>query len=183
MRRIVDIAALLVLAAVIAGVVWLRSERNREASLSAEVAAEVRRFEQEIQRRAATGTADVNARGWPVTVDPAWFGERPPRNGLVSPDRPWVEIARPEQSHLLHPEVRLAVDRSLAAFWYNPYQGLVRSRVPAALSDERALELYNRINRCALASIFQAEAEAPDAPSVLAPPLPVQAEADDNDAP
>jgi hypothetical protein len=157
MRRIVDIAALLVVAAVVVGVLWLRTTRQREVDLAGVVAGELARFQQEVLRRAATGAGDVNARGWPVTINPDWFGGRPPQNGLLSPDRPWVEVATPEQAHLMHPEVRLAIDRSLAAFWYNPYQGVVRTRVPAAVSDQGSLELYNRLNRCALASIFQAE--------------------------
>lgn len=157
MRRLVDIAAILLVAAVTVGVVYVRLDQQRDQATERAVRADVQRFGQEVQKRAATGETDINARGWPVTIDPAWFGGNPPQNPLLSADRSWVEVATPEQAYLLHPEVRVAADNTLAAFWYNPYQGVVRTRVPATLSDERALAMYNRLNQCALVSIFQVE--------------------------
>jgi hypothetical protein len=55
---------------------------------------------------------------------------------------------------MLHPPVRLTLDDRMASFWYNPYQGVVRARVPVQVNDDAALELYNRINGCSLLSIF-----------------------------
>jgi hypothetical protein len=49
----------------------------------------------------------------------------------------------------------MAFDRSIAAFWYNPANGVVRARVPVTISDQRATELYNRINGVFLTSIFE----------------------------
>jgi hypothetical protein len=46
-------------------------------------------------------------------------------------------------------------------FWYNPYQGVIRTRVPPAISDQRSLDLYNRLNRCNLSSIFPTERDSP----------------------
>ncbi len=172
MRRIVDIAAVLLVVAVAAGVMYFRMERQREEATERLVFADVQRFQQEVQKRAATGESTTNnARGWPITIEPAWFGGNPPQNPLLSSDRPWVEVAPTEQAYLLHPEVRIATDKSMAAFWYNPYQGIVRTRVPAMLNDDQALALYNRLNRCALSSIFQTE----PAPRIV--PVPGAAEA------
>lgn len=168
MRRLVDIAAVLLVLAVAAGVMYVRLDRQREEATVLAVMADVQRFQQEVQKRAATGESDNNARGWPVTIDPAWFAGNPPQNPLLSSDRAWVEVAPPEQAYLKHPEVRIAADSALAAFWYNPYQGIVRTRVPATMSDERALALYNRLNHCALASLFQPE-PAPKLPPAPAP--------------
>jgi hypothetical protein len=55
-------------------------------------------------------------------------------------------------------------------FWYNPYQGVIRTRVPAMISDQRSLDLYNRLNRCTLQSIFPTEADSPTPPESGAAP-------------
>ncbi|HPO94215.1 MAG TPA: hypothetical protein PL072_12175 [Phycisphaerales bacterium] len=161
MRWLRDIALLIVLAGLIGGgIIYMRRERDQEA-LVMQASAELLRLETEIKYRSATKTAEVNSRGWPVSVDPAWFENNPPMNRLVSPDRPWLEVAGVEEAGLLHPSVRVAVDPTLAAFWYNPYQGVVRARVPVMVSDERTLAVYNRINGTALASIFVRETPMP----------------------
>jgi len=92
-----------------------------------------------------------------VTIDPAWFQEAAPGNPLLDEDRPWVEVAGTSQADLLHPPVRMAVEKSIAAFWYNPYQGVVRARVPVMVSDDKATELYNRVNGTGMSSIFVRE--------------------------
>jgi hypothetical protein len=67
----------------------------------------------------------------------------------------------------------------MAAFWYNPYQGILRARVPVMISDEESLSVYNRINSSSLTSIFpkgsggdllsaigdKSDDDGPDAPS------------------
>lgn len=148
---------------------------SRRSTLQADTettAAELRRFQSEIHLRAATDTGDGTTLHWPPTVDPAWFKGKPPRNELLSRDRPWLEIAAPEQAHLRHPEIRIAIDRSLASFWYNPAQGIVRARVPPLLSDAETLSLYNTVNGARLETLYYIETppgsaplHAPDAPS------------------
>jgi hypothetical protein len=64
-----------------------------------------------------------------------------------------VEVASEEEAGLVHPTVRIALDEKSAAFWYNPYQGVVRARVPVEMTDEAATALYNTINRTNIASI------------------------------
>jgi hypothetical protein len=94
-------------------------------------------------------------------VDPQWFGAEPPRNGLVSPERPWVEVATPAEASLQDPPVRLTVDPKVAAFWYNPYQGVVRARVPVSISDAKSLAMYNAINGTRLTTIYGVAPEEP----------------------
>lgn len=129
------------------------------------VAADVARFKQTLSYQAALKQAELNSRGWPVTIDAEWFGSDPPRNRLVSPDRPWVEIATPGQAEMMDPPVRITIDNSVASFWYNPYQGVVRARVPLVLSDQRALELYNTINGTRLDTIYGKEMPVEPAPA------------------
>lgn len=154
LRRIVDAVTVLTAVGVIAGFAGREVDRRQREGQISGVADAVRRFELTLKLHAATEQTDVNARGWPVWVDPAWFEGDPPRNTLVSGSRPWVEVATPEQAHLLHPEVRVALDEDQAGFWYSPYQGVVRARVPMAMSDEGTLELYNTVNRSDLTSLY-----------------------------
>ncbi len=167
MRWLLDIVALVTALGILAGVmVMQRQQGDREEQVD-HIRADLRQLVLEIKYRAATGKAELNSRGWPVTVSPAWFDDRPtvPRNTLLDgAARPWVEVASADEAMLQHPPVRMAVSDGMAGFWYNPYQGVVRARVPVMVSDDDAVNLYNRINDCALTSIFQEEKAADPAP-------------------
>ncbi len=174
-RWLADIAALVVVLALGSGLLLFeRAKRDREASIQ-RVAADTRRLELELKYQAASKSVELNPRGWPVTVDPKWFDLSPPINTLLSPHRPWVEVASPDEAGLLHPHVRMAVDESYAAFWYNPYQGVVRARVPVMVSDDHATDLYNRVNGTSIASIFFEE--TPQRLPDFAAPKPIPAAA------
>lgn len=157
MRFVRDVLLLIVLTAVGAGVVMYQRNQREEQETLMRAVSETRRLEMEVKFRAATKDAELNARGWPVTIDPAWFEKDPPTNTLVGYDRPWIEIASAEESELQHPSVRMTIEEDTAAFWYNPYQGVVRARVPVMVSDEQATALYNRVNEATLGSIFWIE--------------------------
>lgn len=165
MRWLRDIVAVLGASAIICGYVYTeRQKKDREAMIE-RAATDLRRMELEVKYRAATKSTDLNGRGWPVTIDPAWFDQNAPANPLLDDDRPWVEVASTAQADLLHPPVRMAVDNSFAAYWYNPYQGIVRARVPVLVVDEAATQLYNRINGTGVTSIFSRETPARPAAS------------------
>lgn len=175
-RWLADIAALVVVLALGAGILLHeRARRDREATI-VKVGADMRRLELELKYRAASGGVEVNARGWPVTVDPEWFLPHPPVNALLSPHRPWVEVASPDEAGLLHPPVRMAIDETYAAFWYNPYQGVVRARVPVMVNDDQATDLYNRVNGTGIPSIFFEEKPVPQ-PEPPAPRTPAAPDA------
>lgn len=153
MRRLIEIVIAGTVAVVIGGMLYYRANHQTLEQDAAFVADEVRRFELEIKVRAATTSTQLTGREWPMTIDPAWF-DRPPQNTLVSRDRPWVEVAPPEHAELFDPVYRIALDPTLASFWYNPYQGVIRARVPIAINDEQALRLYNRINGTWLTELY-----------------------------
>ena len=185
LRRAVDVVCAASVLGLIGGVIFYNRSDFQERQAVSGAASELQRFRQIIDYHAASG-GDNNARGWPMTIDPQWFGTDPPRNALVTPDRPWVEIASPEEAGLSDPEVRMAVGPQLASFWYNPYQGIVRARVPVAINDRRALEMYNQINNTRLDSIYAparspkaalAQTPAP-APTVAAAPPPPEPDLD-----
>ena len=113
------------------------------------------RFQQQLNLQRALNDRDHGTLGYPRDIDPAWFGEDRPINALSELDRPWVEIASSRDHERLHPRSLVMLDRNEAAFWYNPFRGVVRARVPAGISDQHALDLYNEVNECALESLFQ----------------------------
>ncbi len=159
MRWLIDLFALIVAIAMLVGLVWFHDQDDsREAEIKHTLAAR-NRLELEIRYRSVTRSTELNPRGWPVTVDPNWFENEPPRNPLISAQCPWVEVASIDEAGLQDPPIRMAIDGSHAGFWYNPYLGILRARVPVMLSDQDSLELYNRLNATRLASIFQSNTE------------------------
>lgn len=163
MRWLIDILALLVAVAMLAGLIWFHQRDDGQEAVVNQTLAARNRLELEIRYRSVTRTTELNPRGWPVTVDPNWFENDPPRNPLISAECPWVEVASLEQAGLQDPPMRMTLDGSLAGFWYNPYLGILRARVPVMLSDQEALELYNRLNATRLTSIFQSDHVLEDA--------------------
>jgi hypothetical protein len=111
---------------------------------------------QEIKRHAGLGDEALTGRGWPVTIQPEWFEGTAPRNPFLVGKRPWVEVATPTEALLMHPVIRCDTSGQFAEFWYNPYLGIVRARVPYLRSDRETLVLYNDINDADLASLFSA---------------------------
>ncbi len=115
---------------------------------------EVRRFQRQIALQSAVADIELTSEGFPVTIDPLWFNGHLPSNPILDLGRPWVEIAGWDERALLHP-IDLAVrDAAAAQFWYSPYKGIVRARVPADISDERALKIYNQVNGSGLIHTF-----------------------------
>ncbi|HEX6873764.1 MAG TPA: hypothetical protein VF163_21905, partial [Micromonosporaceae bacterium] len=157
LRRAVDLSTIAAAVGLTAMLAWhFSGEFKREKEVQT-VQEGLRRFDQMLAMRAAAKDTPMTGRGWPQTMDATWFGTDPPRNVLVTPDRPWIEIALPSESHLKHPNVRVVADRRTAGFWYNPYQGVLRARVPYEISDERALEMYNQVNGTSVSSIYGTE--------------------------
>jgi hypothetical protein len=157
LRRAVDVSTVAAAIGLTAMLAWhFTGEFKREKEVTS-VKDALRRFEQELSMRGASKDTPVTRRGWPLVLDPTWFGNDPPLNTLLTPDRPWVEIAPIEEAHLKDPNIRVAADYKTAAFWYNPYQGILRARVPFEISDERAREMYNQINGTVVSTIYGTE--------------------------
>lgn len=154
MRLILDTLVALMLAAILVGVVF-HSRSDRAIDEARETTRlELRRFQQQISLQSALAKVERTERGYPVMIDPDWFQGSLPSNPLLGPEHPWVEIASPEQEALMHPQERVASNKGIAKFWYNPYAGVVRARVPVGLSDTASLELYNFVNDAGLPDLF-----------------------------
>ncbi len=153
MRRIVDLLAILTIATIAAA--WYVTRDTGAMQSSAEEARlEVDRLRAAVLLRSQSDRHLLNKQGWPMAIDPAWFDrDTLPLNPLVDADRPWLELAAPEQAGWQHPRPIFVVDRSTAMFWYNPALGIVRARVELQTTDAETLAMYNATNNTALTSI------------------------------
>lgn len=145
---------------------WNAASHDRQEARIASARVSAQRLERQIRIQAATGRVALNGRGWPETVDPAWFGDDPPLNPLIPMGRPWVEVAAEDEDTLTDPPIRQSVSRDLAMFWYNPSTGAVRARVGPTISDQSGLDMYNRVNGVAVATLFDTRAGAREAPAL-----------------
>ncbi|MDX2116462.1 MAG: hypothetical protein SFZ24_12705 [Planctomycetota bacterium] len=136
-------------------VLWVTaSGEQREAQRLARAIESLDALQRQVRIRAATDGTTLNSRGWPVTIDPAWFSGEVPLNPYVPSDYPWVEIASSYEAQLADPAIRQAVSRHVAAYWYNPATGIVRARVGPRVTDAEAVELYNTINGTRVEALF-----------------------------
>lgn len=177
MRLILDSLMAVVLAALLAGILLhQRHEQQRQSDLET-VRANVRLIQQQIMLQSALERVPRNEYGFPITIDPQWFGDMVPRNPLLGPDHPWMEVAGADEARLTHPVVRTGDHPFTACFWYNPITGTVRARVPHTVSDRRTLELYNFVNGCNLPSLFASGEVMPGDGAMLLPRAPRKARA------
>lgn len=134
---------------------WYVTRDTGELQSSSEQARlEVDRLRAAMLLRSQSDRHLLNKHGWPLAIDPAWFSaDDLPINPLVDADRPWLELAGPEQSGWRHPRPIFVVDHSTAMFWYNPALGIVRARVDLQGTDSETLATYNTTNNAALTSI------------------------------
>ena len=171
LRRTVDVVALglCLVAATLVVIQQTRSESVKNIVTQTELS--LAQFHSVLKVQATTRGVAVNGRGWPNTIDGAWFGDEPPLNHLLTGDRPWVEIAPAEDADRDHPAdpVAFDLDGKAASFWYNPYRGVVRARVAPQINEDETLALYNRVNGVFLTTLapegglFSAERERDDA--------------------
>lgn len=154
MRIFIDILIALMIAGILAGAVVLHRTKQEKQHKIETTRIEVRRFQRQLMLKAAIAQAGISSESFPETIDPSWFGDTFPKNLLLNQGHPWVEIAAKGERTLVHPVDPTANEMTDAQFWYNPYLGIVRARVPADLSDAKAVELYNTINETDLVDLF-----------------------------
>ena len=154
MRTLLNILVAVMLAGILVGVVMIRSTEGIKQDQIRTARDEVRRFQRQITFQTTVADVELTAEGYPVSADPKWFQGNLPENPLLKAGHPWVEIAGRNERSRLHPLDLVVRDAAAAQFWYNPYQGIVRARVPADISDARALEFYNQVNDSSLGGVF-----------------------------
>lgn len=154
MRTLLNILVVVMLAGILVGVVMIRSNKGIKQDQIRTARDEVRRFQRQITFQATIAEVELTAEGYPVTADPNSFHDNLPQNLLIEAGHPWVEIAGRNERSFLHPLDIVVHDAVAAQFWYNPYKGIVRARVPADISDAIALEVYNQVNDSSLGGVF-----------------------------
>ncbi|MGI9014020.1 MAG: hypothetical protein ACR2GY_07205 [Phycisphaerales bacterium] len=156
MRVVIDILILAMLAAILTGVVYLHGEKDAGARAVERTRQSLEIFEQHLRIQQALNRVEMTSAGYPRTIDPDWFKLSMPRNYLVTDDRPWLEVAGLEDRDRRDPvQIVADRDRALAKFWYNPYNGVVRARVPAGLTDAGPLVTYNQVNETSLERLIR----------------------------
>ncbi len=154
MRWLRYIMFALALAGAIGAFAYRRAAVAREQMMVDQTRDAVLAIEQRIRYLKAMEEVQLNELGWPEVVDPRWFKGEPPRNGMLNARHPWLEVASTLEYALDHPVQRVAINENLAGLWYNPAKGIVRARVPQTLSDEKTIEIYNRINGSTIVELF-----------------------------
>lgn len=154
MRTLLNILVVVMLAGILVGVVMIRSNKGIKQDQIRTARDEVRRFQRQITFQATIAEVELTAEVYPVTADPNSFHGNLPQNLLIEAGHPWVEIAGRNERSFLHPLDIVVRDAVAAQFWYNPYKGIVRARVPADISDAIALEVYNQVNDSSLGGVF-----------------------------
>lgn len=146
MRQLLNIVIAVTIMAALGGGAWRNHADTLRQQQREFARSELHRLRQQILLQSQMVQDRRSRRQYPATVDPAWFEGALPSNPFLSDEHPWLEIASVSERAMLHPRQRIALNSRFAKFWYNPNNGCIRARVPAALSEHEALELYAQIN-------------------------------------
>ncbi|MEX0741412.1 MAG: hypothetical protein WD079_01360, partial [Phycisphaeraceae bacterium] len=129
-------------------VIYQKSARHQVDRIEA-VQRAVQAIESESLYRAALGEVDATPRGYARVLRAAWF-ERQPHNLLIDeddqPSPMWVEQINDQIYRNMANPRQIVADVDHPPFWYNPFRGVVRARVPMQFSQQGTVELYNIIN-------------------------------------
>lgn len=154
LRWLWSIMVLVALTGAVGAYLFQRAGDEREEQMVSQAREAVGQISQRMRYLKTMERIDLNELGWPELIDPAWFNGEPPRNMMLSLRHPWMEVASPLDYSLDHPVQRVAINERLAGLWYNPAKGIVRARVPQTVSDQKTVELYNRVNGTVIAELF-----------------------------
>lgn len=153
MRPLIDSLILMLVVTILIGVVSYRKASEQRERELATVHQGLAEFDDKLALQSALWqTEEEDAGEFPPQVMPEWFKEGLPSNPLAAGDRPWIDIAPPDDFSDQPPDP-LAEETSQAAFWYNPNLGIVRARVPRQVSQRLTLELYNQVNGTSLQAL------------------------------
>ena len=152
MRWLTNAILALTLLAMGLGLTWHRREAQSQQFRVETVRNALRAIQSEaIYHPAVDQQVDAEPTGFAKNINPDWFRERP-GNALLEQAGvrcPWIDQPIGTYRNRFNP-VYIVADKTHAAFWYNPFRGVIRARVPMQLSQQATIELYNRVNGTAL---------------------------------
>ncbi|WP_432798597.1 hypothetical protein [Poriferisphaera sp. WC338] len=152
MRLLIDTLIAVMLAMILVGVLFYHRGKSESGAQLEQVREALVRLRVAAVYHGGLKEAPLSRAGYVITVSPSWFEEGMPRNELLSADHPWIDVA-PEGDMSDQPPDPVCVKKSQAGFWYNPNRGIFRARVPAGVTSEVTLVMYNRVNDCALPTL------------------------------
>ncbi len=144
MRLLVDFMIALIVLVVIATIMVQQRARAEQNSLVEQTQHAMHAIESKAIFHAGLGETDLTRRGYPMVIDELWFDQLPV-NPLTGPTIVWIEVAADDNIKAFNPRY-VTAEHGRSAFWYNPYLGIVRARVPMQTSEQATVDLYNMVN-------------------------------------
>lgn len=152
MRLLIDSMIAVMLVVILAVVlVHMRQQQTQVEDIRFVNDSLARLHEQAVFYRAIS-EVEQSESGFPLRVEPGWFGDALPLNVALPSRHPWVDVAPPGDT-ADHPPDPVVHRPDQAGFWYNPNRGIFRARVTPQVSREATIELYNRLNGTGLARL------------------------------
>lgn len=151
MRLLVDTVIALMLAAMLGGALLSQRQDREQLDRIAAVQQSVRAIQSQALYRAAMGEVEATPSGYSRKIDIAWF-DGPPRNILVEDEGEafqWIDYPA-EDAHQAFDPTHIVASGGQASFWYNPFRGIVRARVPRQFTQQATVDLYNLVNGTSL---------------------------------
>lgn len=149
MRLFVDSVLAIMLIGVLATLLWFQHHQDDFIDEIAATQHSMQVIESQCLYRAAVGDVPAAGRGFAEKIDPTWFDQRPVNTFFDHEAIPWVEQVADDQHEAWNPSRIVGANRR-AAFWYNPFRGVLRARVPMQISQQATVDLYNLVNGTSL---------------------------------
>jgi type II secretory pathway pseudopilin PulG len=147
MRLLVDSLIALTLVAVLGGVLWHRRAAERQVENVEATQQSLRAIEAQALYRGSLGECQTTWMGYPLVLKIEWFEHRPAN--LLADNANWLDIVEKSKEFESNPD-HVTCESGRAAFWYNPYRGIVRARVAPQMSAKATIDLYNLVNGTSL---------------------------------
>ena len=158
MRLLIDSLIAVMLIGILAGLVLHHRSQQQHAHRLRQVHLALAQLHQQALYHAALRRPEhdpidpARDAGFPQQIQRDWFPDGLPINPLAGVDRPWIDVAPPDDT-AAHPPDPVLDSPDQAGFWYNPTVGTIRARVPRQVSEHDTLDLYNHLNGTALTAL------------------------------
>ena len=158
MRLLINCLIVLMLATAGYGLLHHHDQKKKQDNQELEVRRALWTLQEQAFLRGAMAQVETTDAGFPLRMKRSWF-TIPPENLLA--ESAWIDEADPNSTDE-HPADPVLDRCEQAGFWYNPYRGIFRARVPRQFTDWETLLLYKRINGAPLETL-------PDTPQTASP--------------